>query len=297
MRVMAIDRFFQYIQFEKRYSPNTVVSYRNDIEQFFDFLQQEFNISNYKEIDFSQIRSWLASMMEQGITARAVNRKISTLKSYFRFLINEGDISENPMRKIIAPKISKRLPVYVEKDKMTVLLDEIDFGKDFEGVRNRLIVELFYMTGMRLSELVNLTVSDMNLAKKTIKVLGKRNKERIIPLSNSLVIQIDVYINFRNEIKNAIDNKYLFITAKGKKVYQKLVYRLINYYLSIITTLEKKSPHILRHTFATHMLNNGADLNAIKELLGHSNLSATQLYTHNTIEKLKKVYQQSHPKA
>lgn len=297
-KAMASDRFLQYIQYEKRYSAYTVVSYRNDLEQFFSFLQLEYNISDYKEVDFRHIRSWLASLMEHGISARAVNRKISTLKSYFKFLIREGEIIVNPMVKIIAPKISKRLPSYVDKDKMEVLLDKIDFGNDFEGIRNRLIVEMFYTTGMRLSELVNLNVSDIYLIKKTIKVLGKRNKERIIPLGNSILSQLELFLKYRAEIIKTVDNNsYLFITNKGRKVYQKLVYRIINHYLGMITTLEKKSPHVLRHTFATHMLNNGADLNAIKELLGHSNLSATQIYTHNTIEKLKKVYQQSHPKA
>jgi integrase/recombinase XerC len=272
MRAMAIDRFFQYIQFEKRYSPYTVVSYRNDLEQFFSFLQNDYGINNYKEFDFMHVRTWLASLMEHGISARAVNRKISTLKSYCKFLIKEGEITGNPMTKIIAPKMSKRLPSYVEKDKMATLLDKVDFGKDFEGVRNRLIVEMLYMTGMRLTELVNLSVTDVDLVKKTIKVLGKRNKERIIPLGNSLIMQMEKYMKYRDEIKEAVDNNYLFVTIKGKKVYQKLVYRLVNDYLSLITTLKKKSPHILRHTFATHMLNNGADLNAIKELLGHSNL-------------------------
>jgi integrase/recombinase XerC len=294
---MVSDRFFQYIQFEKRYSPYTVTSYHNDIYQFFSFLQLEYSISDCRDADFMQIRSWLVSLMEQGISSRSVNRKITTLKSLYKFLIREGEITENPMVKIIAPKISKRLPVYVEKEKMDTLLDEIDFEKDIEGARNHLIVEMFYLTGMRLSELVNLKISDVDLVKKTIKVLGKRNKERIIPLGNSIIDRLEIYIKSRNEINEKVDNNYLFITSKGKKVYQKLVYRVINNYLSMVTTLEKKSPHILRHTFATHMLNNGADLNAIKEILGHSNLSATQIYTHNTIEKLKKVYKQSHPRA
>ena len=294
---MVSDRFFQYIQFEKRYSPYTVISYRNDLDQFLLFLHNEYGINDCKEADFMQIRSWLVNLMEQGISTRSVNRKITTLKSLYKFLIREGEITENPMVKIIAPKISKRLPAYVEKEKMDNLLDKIDFGKDFEGERNRLIVEMFYLTGMRLSELVNLTISDVDLVKKNIKVLGKRNKERIIPLGNSLVNRLEIYMKLRDLMNDVTDDNYLFITTKGKKVYQKLVYRMINSYLSMVTTLEKKSPHILRHTFATHMLNNGADLNAIKEILGHSNLSATQIYTHNTIEKLKKVYKQSHPKA
>jgi integrase/recombinase XerC len=294
---MLRERFIQYIQSEKRYSPHTVTSYRNDLEQFFSFLEKEYHITEIKDIGHFQIRSWLASLMEDHITARTVNRKITSLKSFYKFLIKEKEVEENPMVKIIAPKASKRLPAFVEKEKMQRLFETVDFGEGFEGARDRLIMEIFYMTGMRLSELVNLKLNDVQLNKNTIKVLGKRNKERIIPFSNSLDKQITDYLQLRKEIAGAEAEAFLFVTVKGKKVYQKLVYRMINHYLSMVTTLDKKSPHILRHTFATHMLNNGADLNAIKELLGHANLSATQVYTHNTIEKLKKVYKQSHPKA
>lgn len=294
---MSRERFIQYIKFEKRYSPLTVVSYENDLDQFESYLNKEYSISDITDADFLQIRSWLASLMEEGNTARSVNRKISALKTYFKFLVKEGITKENPMLKIIAPKISKRLPVYVEKEKMDLLFDKVDFGEGFIAARNKLIIEIFYMTGMRLSELVNLSEADVDIEKNQIKVLGKRNKERLIPFSISLNKNISEYRKLKNELSISYDPKYFFITEKGKKIYQKLVYRLINYYLSVVTTLDKKSPHILRHTFATHMLNNGADLNAIKELLGHANLSATQIYTHNTIEKLKKVYKQSHPKA
>jgi len=260
-------------------------------------LESVYQVTDIHDVNYLQIRSWLVEMMEQKITSRSINRKITTLKSFYKFLIREGAIEENPMNKIIAPKMSKRLPVFVEKEKMDLLFDKVDFGEGFEAARNKLIVELFYMTGMRLSELVNLKLHDIDLPQQTIKVLGKRNKERIIPFSRSLEKQIASYLDLRNEMKNIYDSDYLFLTEKGKKIYQKLVYRLINYYLSIVTTLDKRSPHVLRHTFATHMLNNGADLNAIKELLGHANLSATQVYTHNTIEKLKTVYKQAHPKA
>lgn len=294
---MLRDRFIQHIQFEKRYSPHTVISYKNDLDQFFIYLESVYQVTDIHDVNYLQIRSWLVEMMEQKITSRSINRKITTLKSFYKFLIREGAIEENPMNKIIAPKMSKRLPVFVEKEKMDLLFDKVDFGEGFEAARNKLIVELFYMTGMRLSELVNLKLHDIDLPQQTIKVLGKRNKERIIPFSRSLEKQIASYLDLRNEMKNIYDSDYLFLTEKGKKIYQKLVYRLINYYLSIVTTLDKRSPHVLRHTFATHMLNNGADLNAIKELLGHANLSATQVYTHNTIEKLKTVYKQAHPKA
>jgi len=296
-QAMLRERFIQYIQFEKRYSSHTVISYRNDLNQFFSYLEKEYQISDINNVDHFLIRSWLVNLMEHGISARSVNRKISVLKSYFKYLIRESIITDDPMSKIIAPKISKRIPVFVEKDKMDILFDKIEFDEGFEGVRNKLIIEIFYMTGMRLSELVNLTLADVDLQKKSIKVLGKRNKERLIPFTILLEKHIDNYIEQRAKIIIDKKNNFLFITKKGEKIYQKLVYRIINYYLSIVTTIDKKSPHVLRHTFATHMLNNGADLNAIKELLGHANLSATQIYTHNTFEKLKEIYKQSHPKA
>jgi integrase/recombinase XerC len=294
---MSRERFIQFIQFEKRFSPHTVTSYQNDLSQFEEYLINEYGIAEISACDFLQIRSWLAFLMEKGITARSVNRKITTLKTYFKFLVKEGYVRENPMSRIISPKSSKRLPVYVEKSKMDMLFDKVDFGEGFLASRNRLIVEIFYMTGIRLSELVNLKDTDIDVVRNQVKVLGKRNKERIIPFPDSLGKKISTYRCLKNELSVHCDQQFLFVTEKGKKIYEKLVYRLINYYLSVVTTLDKRSPHILRHTFATHMLNNGADLNAIKELLGHANLSATQVYTHNTIEKLKKVYKQAHPKA
>jgi len=294
---MHREQFIQYIQFEKRYSPHTVTSYQNDLHQFYLYLETEYLIININDVNYMHIRSWLVSLLEQGLSTRTANRKISTLKSYFKFLIKKSEIVENPMNKIISPKMAKRLPVFVEKEKMDLLLDNVDFGKDFTALRNHLIVEIFYMTGMRLSELINLTLNDVDLQKNQFKVLGKQNKERIIPFGNSLKESINHYLKLRCIISSDYKNINFFLLENGKKIYQKFVYRLINYYLSTVSTLKKRSPHILRHTFATHMLNNGADLNAIKELLGHSSLSATQVYTHNTIEKLKKVYKQSHPKA
>ncbi len=241
------------------------------------------------------IRSWLVWLMEHKITPRSVNRKLTTLKSFYRFLIREGIVDENPMRKIISPKTSKRLPVFVERDKMDLLLDKIEFGTDFEGRRDRLILEMFYSTGMRLSELVNLSDTDIDFHNGNIKVLGKRNKERLIPFCKKLEVLIRDYIVVKEETFGQVPD--LFVNHKGKKIYPKLVYLIVKRYLGEVTTLVKKSPHILRHTFATHLLNNGAELNAIKELLGHANLSATQVYTHNTIEKLKTIYKQAHPKA
>jgi len=289
------ERFIAYIQFEKRYSPHTVIAYRNDLKQFFDYLRDQYQIDDIRIVDHSMIRSWLVQMMEKKITARSVNRKLTTLKTFYRFLIREGILEENPMRKIISPKTAKRLPVFVEKEKMDFLLDRVEFTEGFAGVRDRLILEMFYATGMRLSELVNLKVTDIDFHKSNIKVLGKRNKERLIPFNKKLEGLIENYLRYKEEKFGQTSD--LFVTDNGKKIYPKKVYLIVHHYLGEVTTLVKKSPHILRHTFATHLLNNGAELNAVKELLGHANLSATQIYTHNTIEKLKAIYKQAHPKA
>lgn len=287
------DSFLQYLRFEKRFSNHTLVAYSTDLRQFFSYLQTTYEIETIKEINHTLIRSWVVSLMEQKITSRSVNRKITSLKTFYNYLLRQNIVSENPMLKIQSPKTSKRLPVFVEKDKMDVLLDTINFGDDFEGKRNKLIVELFYATGMRLSELINLKTSNIDLNFCQLKVLGKRNKERIIPFNNEIKIQLGNYLF----AKAGLPDEYLFVNSNGKKLYDKFAYRVVNKYLSQVTTLDKKSPHVLRHTFATHMLNNGADLNAIKELLGHANLSATQIYTHNTVEKLKNIHHQAHPKA
>lgn len=294
---MNANHFIEYIKNVKRYSSHTVLAYQSDLEQFSDYLLTTYGINDSDSIDFMMIRSWLAGLIEQKVSPRSVNRKISVLKSYFKYNIKQGVLSENPMLKITSPKVSKRLPAFVEKDKMDMLFDKVDFGEGFEAIRDRLILELFYLTGMRLSELVNIKFTDINISGQTIKVLGKRNKERIIPLGEKTVSLTEKYKIARSTIPGVSEIDYLFVTKNGKKIYQKLVYRVVKYYLSAVSTMEKKSPHILRHTFATHMLNNGADLNAIKEILGHANLSATQVYTHNTIEKLKKVYKHAHPKA
>ena len=289
------QNFIQYLEFEKRYSPHTITAYQHDLEQFYAYLMNTYEIDKTKEIKHIHIRSWMVSLMEQSVTPRSVNRKISTLKSYYKFLLRQDVITENPMLKILLPKMPKRLPVFLPEDKMNQLLD-IDFGEGFIGKRDKLILELLYGTGIRLSELVNLKKKDVNTYDSTIKVLEKRNKERIIPVHNSLV---NLIVEYKEEIEKMSLNTedHFFVTEKGDKVYPKLVYRIVNGYLGNVTTIDKKSPHVLRHTFATHMLNNGAELNAIKEILGHSSLSATQVYTHNTIEKLKHIYKQAHPKA
>ena len=289
---MLQNKFIIYLSSEKRFSEHTIKSYTSDLKQFTSFLSSEFQIiDEIHEISFQIIRTWIASLLEKGINPRSVNRKISTLKTYFKFLIREGELIENPMTKVVAPKSKKRLPVFIEEDQIASLLNEVQFEEGFIGQRNKLIIELFYVTGIRLSELINIKISDIDFNNQSIKVLGKRNKERIIPLSSNVVDDLNLFIKANRK------NKYLFTNLEGDKLYNKLVYRLVNKYIGEISSVNKKSPHILRHTFATHMLNNGADINAIKELLGHANLSATQVYTHNTIEKLKTVYKQAHPRA
>ena len=283
--------FLQHLISEKRFSQHTIKSYKVDIEQFVDYLENEYKVCNVDEISFQLIRRWIILLLENGITARSVNRKISTLKTYFKFLLREGVLSENPMLKIISPKVKKRLPIFIEEDQINILFNEIKFEKGFIGDRNKLILDFFYITGVRLSELINITINDIDFDKKLVKVLGKRNKERFIPLTNNTTISLKLFIKTYNI------STFLFSNLNGKKLYNKLVYRVVNKYISQISSINKKSPHVLRHTFATHMLNNGADINAIKELLGHSNLSATQIYTHNTIEKLQSVYKQAHPRA
>ena len=288
---MHKNNFLQYLEFEKRYSKHTLISYGTDLSQFSSYLKLEFEIENIKEVSHQIIRSWISSLLEVGISSRTVNRKITTLKSFYKYLMQEDVISENPTRKIVSPKNSKKLPVFVEKSKMDILLNEIEFPEGFEGERDKLIIDVFYMTGVRLSELINIKISDIDFSNSQMKVLGKRKKERIIPLTNTLLNQIKIFS------QNKSVNLLLFTNFEGLTLSPKQVYNLVNKYIGMVTSLDKKSPHILRHTFATHMLNNGADINAIKEILGHSNLSATQIYTHNTIDRLKTIYKQAHPRA
>jgi len=301
---VLFDQFIDYLSFEKRYSDHTKIAYRMDLIQFRDYLAMTYEGIAVEEANYQMVRSWIANLMDHEISARSVNRKITTLRTYYRFLLRNEKIEINPMLKIQAPKTSKRLPVFVEERQMGNLLQANVFEEEetnaYEAVLVRLIIELFYGTGMRLAELIGLEQEDVDLGKGTVKVLGKRNKERIIPVNEKLKNLIREFI----EIKAAKavpkgDEKMLLLFQKedGKKLSRKFVYGRVNYYLGKVTTINKKSPHVLRHTFATHMLNNGADLNAIKELLGHANLSATQIYTHNTVEKLKSIHQKAHPRA
>lgn len=293
---MYIEDFLKYLEFEKRYSPHTITSYSTDLIQFKDFISSGLEKLPLEEIGYKIVRLFILSQIEVGVDNKSVTRKISTLKSYFKFLQKQGYISNNPMLKIITPKLSKKLPVFIDEEKIADLLNGKYFDEGFSGVRNRLIIELFYLTGIRLAELVNLNVSDLDDYNNTIKVLGKGNKERIIPVTKNIIKLFQEYFAECEKANLKLDGK-IFVTEKGNNIYPKLVYRVVNDYLDKITTIEKKSPHVLRHTFATHMLNNGADLNSIKELLGHSSLAATQVYTHNTIEKLKSIYKQAHPRA
>jgi integrase/recombinase XerC len=295
---MTRERFLDYITHEKRYSPHTTTSYETDLEQFHDFLKDQYDISEARDASHAMIRSWIVHLLESGISPRSVNRKITTLKTYYRFMIREKLVDENPMSRILSPKTSSRLPAFVEEDNMRLLLEEVDFGEGFEAVRDRMIIEMLYDTGMRLSELIGIRESDIDAGRGTIKVTGKRNKERLIPFTSRMRGRIEEYRDAKKRHFTGRDiPAEFFITSKGEKLYPKLVYRVVNNYLTKVTTISKKSPHVIRHTFATHMLNHGADLNAIKEILGHANLSATQVYTHNTIEKLKTAYKQAHPRA
>lgn len=291
---MFIERFVNYLKYEKRLSAHTLISYQTDLAQFHQFLEkQELQLT---EVNHFHVRSWVMQLMDAGIEARTVNHKISTLCSFYKFLLRESVVDKTPMTQIKALKMPKRLPVVVEDQKLSILLDQEDtFTKDFAGLRDRVIIELLFGTGVRLAELLGLKDSDVEVYEQQIKVLGKRSKERIIPLTKPLLNLLQQYIQQKQSLFP--ETHALIVTDKGQVAYSNFVYRLVKEVLSKISTQDKKSPHVLRHTFATSLLNKGADLNAIKELLGHANLSATQIYTHNSVERLKSVYKQAHPKA
>jgi len=291
------ESFLQYLQIEKRYSHHTVRSYLNDLDQFFLFLESQGQSDDPVSVTSHDIRAWVVSMLDNNYSAVSVHRKISCLRVFYRYLRKEGIAKSDPLEKVSLPKRKKSLPVFVEEGALEELLDKYSFGDDFAGIRNRTIIEMLYLTGMRRAELIGLRNTDIDLAEGTVKVTGKRNKQRIIPFVKYFAGRLNEYIIVRDAAPIQEREEWFFITDKGNKLYDKYVYNIVNRYLAMVTTIEKKSPHILRHTFATHMLNRGADLNSIKEFLGHANLSATQIYTHNTFEKLKNIYKQAHPRA
>lgn len=292
-----IQPFLDYIKFEKRYSAHTLLAYETDINSFFGFLQATYGDTDIKSISLSYIRTWLASLKEQKITSRSINRKISSLRSFFKYHLKRGVITVTPMANVIAPKVEKRLPVFIKEKDTQKLIELLNTNtEDWKSVNAKMLISLFYATGMRLSELINLKEKHIDSGLSQIKVLGKGNKERILPVNKEIVAMINEYRKLKLEIADA-DQEVLLITEKGKRLYPKYAWLLVNQYLGEASSLDKKSPHVLRHSFATHLMNNGADLNAVKELLGHSSLAATQVYTHNTIEKLKDVYKKAHPKA
>lgn len=289
--------FSEYLLHEKKYSELTVRAYLTDLEGFSVFLNDEFSAHCLQEVSYSQIRSWIVSLVEQGIANRSINRKVSSLNSYFKFLIRIESLDANPLAKHKALKATKKLQIPFSPKEMQEVIQILELETEFEGVRNRLIVELFYATGIRRIELIQIKLKDVDLSNKMLKVLGKRNKERFVPLIDSVVDTATKYLQLRNALETIHDSEYLFLTKKGLKLYETLVYRVINEYFSRASSKVKKSPHILRHSFATHLLNQGADLNAVKELLGHSSLAATQVYTHNSMAELKKVYANAHPRS
>ena len=300
-----IRSFLDYLKFEKRYSAHTIISYQTDLGSFFDFLATHFGNMSLGEISHSFIRSWLADLKDKGMTSKSINRKISSLRSFFRYQLKTGNVNTTPMSKIVAPKAGKRLPVFVKEAETKALIRTLnEASEDWKTLNAKMLITLFYSTGMRLSELINLKERQVDTGRLQIKVLGKGNKERVIPVSRELMNNIEEYRSLkRKEFAPAADfqagkhEEVLLVTEKGKKLYPKYAYLLVKKYLGETGTLDKKSPHVLRHTFATHLVNGGADLNAVKELLGHSSLASTQIYTHNSIEKLKNVYKKAHPKA
>jgi len=300
---MQKDKYIDYLTFEKRYSAHTILAYHTDLDDFTKFMSLQYSITDLLQADHNLIRSWLISLIDRKISSRSINRKLSTLKSFYRYCQKQDLIKNNPMLKVVAPRTSKQLPVFLTHDNLDALLHKVEFGPGYEGCRDKMINTLLYATGIRRMELVQILTSDLDLDKGTLKVLGKRNKERIVPLGENVINMLKDYLVRREEFltenmharKNI--NQSLFVTSKGLPVYPRLVYNIVHKSLSLIASNSKLSPHVLRHTFATHMLDDGADLNAIKEILGHSSLAATQVYTHNTIEKLKTIYKQAHPRA
>jgi len=293
-----LKKFLLYLEYEKRLSANTIVAYQKDIADCFLFLESTYQISDPNLVKSNYVRSWVVDLMRtQKMTSRSVNRKISALKTYFKFLMREGTVQKNPMNGVLSPKTGKRLPHVIDKSDIQSLMTMFDDASSFKDHRDKVVLSLLYGTGMRRAELLGLKDKDIDFEKNRLKVLGKGNKERLIPLGSQLLEIIKSYIKSKRATFEDMETSHLIVTEKGKQAYPRMIYNIVHQYLSLVSTSDKKSPHILRHSFATHLSDNGAELNTIKTLLGHANLSATQIYTHNSVEKLKKVYQQAHPKA
>ena len=294
--MVYISSFLIYLSVERRFSPHTCIAYENDLKQFSDYLLSHQFTEGIQLATHHQIRAWVVSLKSANINARSINRKLSALKSYFRYLRKTGITQADPLQKVTSPKAGKRLPAVIRPDELSHLLDDVTFPDGYTGTRDRLILELLYATGMRRAELIGLKIADINLGQQTLRVIGKGNKPRIIPFGQPLRKLIENYLDVRQATFDVLSSNNLLLTEKGIEMYPKLVYNVVHKNLGLVSNAERKSPHVLRHSFATHLSDNGADLNAIKELLGHANLTATQVYTHNTIEKLKRIYQQAHPK-
>jgi len=292
-----VNDFLTYLSVEKRYSKHTTVSYRNDLSNLSEYLLATYEFSTPEFATYPMLRSWIVTLVDQEMMPKTINRKIACLRSFYHFLQKKECITKDPTLKIRALKVKKSLPVFVEEDNMIKLLDQIEFDDSFDSIRDKLVLELLYGTGIRLSELIGLKTFDVNIFQKTIKVLGKGNKERIIPIHDTFITLSKVYTNKKKSESFGNNNDFFVVNNNGEEVYPMFIYRLVRKYLDQITTVDKRSPHVLRHTFATHLLNKGADLNAIKDLLGHTSLAATQVYTHNSIDKLKAIFDQAHPKS
>jgi len=292
-----LNSFQDYLQLEKKYSLHTVNAYVNDLTFFLEFLKINFDTDSLEEVNYSMIRGWIVAMVDDGISNSSVNRKVSSLKSFYKFLLKTKQIDSSPLLKHKSLKTPKKLQIPFSEKELDAVLNLLKYPDGFEGVRDKLIIDLFYTTGIRRTELINLKMQNVSISSGTLKVLGKRNKERILPILPIISKQIHSYLSERSQLEVIKDGDYFFLMLKGVKMNDSFVYRLINYYFSNVSEKVKKSPHILRHTFATHMLNNGADLNSVKELLGHSSLASTQIYTHSSLSELKKVYGDAHPRS
>ena len=295
--MLETDSFLDYLRYERNYSEETVKAYEEDLRQFEQFGEEEVGAMTPSKVDAELVREWVVSLMDRKYASSSINRKLSSLRSFFKFLLKKGKVESDPLRIVIGPKKKKTLPVFLKEREMNRLLDDIDFGEGFEGCRDRLIIEMFYATGMRLSELIGLDDACVDFSASLIKVTGKRNKQRLIPFGEELKETMADYVNLRNEVVPVRQDGAFFVRKTGERLYRGMVECIVKRNLSKVTTVKKRSPHVLRHTFATVMLNHDAELGAIKELLGHESLATTEIYTHTTFEELKKVYNQAHPRA